>query len=117
MAHFEIKNLCFSYPTAQGRESLKDVSLTIERGEYNVLCGKSGNDQCCASPQILSANLCAVELLAACDHCGLSVDEDHAAIQILAVDPTDRQPVQRFLHGGGFQPFLFDAGFDPQQTV
>ena len=43
MAHFEIKNLCFSYPTARGRESLKNVSLSIERGEYVVLCGKSGS--------------------------------------------------------------------------
>ena len=43
MAHFHIKNLCFSYPTAQGHESLKDVSLSIERGEYVVLCGKSGS--------------------------------------------------------------------------
>ena len=43
MAHFEIKNLCFSYPTARGNESLKDVSLSIEKGEYVVLCGKSGS--------------------------------------------------------------------------
>ena len=43
MAHFEIKNLCFSYPTARGNESLKNVSLSIERGEYVVLCGKSGS--------------------------------------------------------------------------
>ena len=43
MAHFEIKNLCFSYPTARGRESLKNVTLSIERGEYVVLCGKSGS--------------------------------------------------------------------------
>ena len=43
MAHFQIQNLCFSYPTAQGHESLKDVSLSIERGEYVVLCGKSGS--------------------------------------------------------------------------
>ena len=43
MAHFEIKNLCFSYPTARGCESLKNVSLSIERGEYVVLCGKSGS--------------------------------------------------------------------------
>ena len=43
MAHFEIKNLCFSYPTAQGRQSLKEVSLSIGRGEYVVLCGKSGS--------------------------------------------------------------------------
>ena len=43
MAHFEIKNLSFSYPTAKGKESLRDVSLTIHKGEYVVLCGKSGS--------------------------------------------------------------------------
>ena len=43
MAHFEIKNLSFSYPTAKGKESLHDVSLTIHKGEYVVLCGKSGS--------------------------------------------------------------------------
>ena len=43
MAHFEIKNLSFSYPTAKGRESLRNVSLTINKGEYVVLCGKSGS--------------------------------------------------------------------------
>ena len=43
MAHFEIKNLRFSYPTSKGKESLHDVSLTIHKGEYVVLCGKSGS--------------------------------------------------------------------------
>ena len=43
MAHFEIKNLSFSYPTAKGKESLHDVTLTIYKGEYVVLCGKSGS--------------------------------------------------------------------------
>ena len=43
MAHFEIKNLSFSYPAAKGKESLHDVSLTIHKGEYVVLCGKSGS--------------------------------------------------------------------------
>ena len=43
MAHFEIKNLSFSYPTVKGKESLHDVSLTIHKGEYVVLCGKSGS--------------------------------------------------------------------------
>ena len=43
MAHFEIKNLSFSYPTAKGRESLHDVNLTVYKGEYVVLCGKSGS--------------------------------------------------------------------------
>ena len=43
MAHFEIKNLTFSYPTAKGKESLHNVNLTVHRGEYIVLCGKSGS--------------------------------------------------------------------------
>ena len=43
MAHFQIQNLSFSYPTAKGRESLQNVNLTIQKGEYVVLCGKSGS--------------------------------------------------------------------------
>ena len=43
MAHYEIKNLSFSYPAAKGKESLHDVSLTIHKGQYIVLCGKSGS--------------------------------------------------------------------------
>ena len=41
MAHFEIHNLTFSYPAAK-RNSLDGVNLSIEKGEYMVLCGKSG---------------------------------------------------------------------------
>ena len=43
MAHFEIKNLTFSYPTAKGKDSLHNVNLTVHKGEYIVLCGKSGS--------------------------------------------------------------------------
>ena len=43
MAHFQIENLSFSYPTAKGKKSLDGVSLSIEKGEYIVLCGKSGS--------------------------------------------------------------------------
>ena len=43
MAHFQIQDLSFSYPTSKGRESLHRVSLSIEKGEYVVLCGKSGS--------------------------------------------------------------------------
>lgn len=43
MAHFEIKNLTFSYAAAKGKHSLEKVSLTIEQGEFLVLCGKSGS--------------------------------------------------------------------------
>lgn len=42
MAHFEIKNLSFTYP---GRKtpSLENINLNIEQGEYITLCGKSGS--------------------------------------------------------------------------
>ena len=43
MAHFQIENLNFAYPTAKGKKSLDGVDLTIEKGEYIVLCGKSGS--------------------------------------------------------------------------
>ena len=43
MAHFQIKDLSFSYPTAKGKNSLDGVNLSIEQGEYIVLCGKSGS--------------------------------------------------------------------------
>lgn len=42
MAHFEIKNLTFLYPTTD-KEALSDVNIKIERGEYITLCGKSGS--------------------------------------------------------------------------
>ena len=42
MAQIEIRGLSFSYPAAKGKLSLDDVSLSVERGEYLVLCGKSG---------------------------------------------------------------------------
>ena len=42
MAHFEIRDLTFSYPTSS-RKTLDGVSLTIRKGEYIALCGKSGS--------------------------------------------------------------------------
>ena len=41
MAHYEIQNLTFAYPGES--DSLKDVNLKIEKGEYVVLCGRSGS--------------------------------------------------------------------------
>ena len=43
MAHFEIQNLSFSYPTQGDKKTLDNVSLSIQPGEYIVLCGKSGS--------------------------------------------------------------------------
>lgn len=43
MAHFQIEDLNFSYPTAKGKKSLDGVNLTVEKGEYVVLCGASGS--------------------------------------------------------------------------
>ena len=43
MAHFEIKDLTFSYAAAKGKHSLENVDLSIEQGEFLVLCGRSGS--------------------------------------------------------------------------
>ena len=43
MAHFQIQNLTFSYAGAKAKRSLEDVTLSIEKGSYIVLCGKSGS--------------------------------------------------------------------------
>ena len=43
MAHFEIKDLTFSYPAAEERSVLKDINLSIEQGQYITLCGRSGS--------------------------------------------------------------------------
>lgn len=42
MALITVKNLNFRYPQAD-KNSLTDVSLQIEKGEYLVLCGQSGS--------------------------------------------------------------------------
>ena len=42
MAHFHIENLSFTYPGST-RPSLDGISLTIEQGEYVVVCGRSGS--------------------------------------------------------------------------
>ncbi len=42
MAHFHIKDLTFQYPKSE-RKILDHVDLTIEKGEYVVLCGQSGS--------------------------------------------------------------------------
>lgn len=43
MEQFKIQNLSFSYPNTKGRPSIDDVSFSIEKGEYVVLCGRSGS--------------------------------------------------------------------------
>lgn len=42
MAHFEIRDLTFSYPGKTAQKVLNGVNLNIERGEYLVVFGKSG---------------------------------------------------------------------------
>ena len=42
MAHFRIENLNFTYATGAA-PVLTDINLTIEKGEYVVLCGQSGS--------------------------------------------------------------------------
>ena len=42
MAHFEIKDLTFSYPVAN-KETLNGIQMRVEKGEYLVVCGASGS--------------------------------------------------------------------------
>ena len=41
MAQIEIKDLSFKYKVSD-KQSLKNVSLSIEKGQFIVVCGKSG---------------------------------------------------------------------------
>ena len=43
MAHFEIKDLSFSYPVSKDKLALDHINLNIEKGEYIAICGKSGS--------------------------------------------------------------------------
>ncbi|MDD6311618.1 MAG: ATP-binding cassette domain-containing protein [Firmicutes bacterium] len=43
MAHFEIKNLSFSYPASGGALALDNINLEIKHGEYITICGRSGS--------------------------------------------------------------------------
>lgn len=43
MAHFEIKDLSFSYPVSKDKLALDHIKLNIEKGEYIAICGKSGS--------------------------------------------------------------------------
>ena len=41
MEIINIKNLSFSYPGAE-KKALDDINLTVENGEFIVVCGESG---------------------------------------------------------------------------
>ncbi len=43
MEHYQITNLTFSYPTTKNKHSLENINLSVEKGEYVVLCGASGS--------------------------------------------------------------------------
>ena len=43
MAHFEIKDLSFSYPVTPDKKTLDHINLKIERGQYVTVCGRSGS--------------------------------------------------------------------------
>ena len=42
MVHFDIRNLSFAYPGTK-KEILKDLHVTIRKGEFVTLCGRSGS--------------------------------------------------------------------------
>ena len=42
MAHFTVENLTFSFPQST-KNALQDVTFSVERGEYILVCGLSGS--------------------------------------------------------------------------
>lgn len=42
MVNFKINNLSFSYPESK-KQALKNINLTVNQGEFIVICGKSGS--------------------------------------------------------------------------
>ena len=42
MAIFEIEDLSFKYPSSEERYALSHIDLSIEKGEYITVCGRSG---------------------------------------------------------------------------
>ncbi len=43
MALLQIEGLTFAYPTAKDKKVLDSIDISIEKGSYNVLCGRSGS--------------------------------------------------------------------------
>ena len=43
MALLQIEGLTFAYPTAKDKKVLDNIDISIEKGSYNVLCGRSGS--------------------------------------------------------------------------
>lgn len=41
----EIKNVDFFYETAESESSLKNVSVTVPKGQVVLLCGESGSGE------------------------------------------------------------------------
>ncbi len=54
MAHFEIKNLSFTYPNTD-KSALSDINLAIEKGQYVTVCGESGSGKTTLLKQLKSA--------------------------------------------------------------
>ena len=48
MKIIEVKNFSFRYANGD-RDSLENVTLDVEEGTFNVLCGKSGCGKSCGS--------------------------------------------------------------------
>ena len=95
MAHFEIRDLTFSYPAAKGAPSLDHVSLTVEKGEYVVLCGKSGSGKTTLLRHLKPVlaphgRRSGSVLFNGCDLAGIPPREQAAKIGYVMQDPDDQ---------------------------
>ena len=103
MAHFEIRDLTFSYPAAKGGLSLDHVSLTVKKGEYVVLCGKSGSGKTTLLRHLKPVlaphgRRSGSVLFNGCDLAGVSQREQAAKIGCVMQDPDDQIVTDKVWH-------------------
>ena len=115
MAHFHIENLTFSYPGAAG-PSLENVSLTIQKGEYIVVCGQSGSGKTTLLRHLKSVLCPHGERSGSILFCGTTLEEiplgeQSARIGFVMQNPDDQIVTDKVWHELAFG--LESLGTDP----
>ena len=116
MAHFEIKNLTFSYPGSSAK-TLSGVNFSVEKGEYVVLCGASGSGKTTLLRHLKSVLTPYGQRSGEILFDGKPLDsvsqlEQAAKIGFVMQDPDDQIVTDKVWHELGFG--LESAGTDPK---
>ena len=111
MVHFEIKNLNFSYP-GQDRKVLQDIDLTIQKGEYVVICGASGSGKTTLLRQLKTQLAPHGNKSGQILFCGMPLADQAEKIGYVMQDPDDQIVTDKVWHELAFG--LESIGCDQQ---